>query len=127
MSSSSGNHPQGVNAAFLRDHVLVKLRDVCGNDASELTTTDVCGLFVKKMTMSSQTSYIEHMAQHDPDAYGMYVGTPTVFVSHAWRYTFTTLVETILAYEAAEAPGAYFWIDLFPNNQHKASTLPHEW
>ena len=54
------------------------------------------------------------------------VGEATVFVSHGWKCGFEKAVEVMLEY-AESHPEAYFWFDLFVNNQNIASNIPHEW
>ncbi len=61
------------------------------------------------------------------DAQGRpFVAKATVFVSHAWAYRFSVACEVMLE-EAKVKPDAYFWFDLFVNNQHDTSAKPHDW
>ena len=49
----------------------------------------------------------------------------TIFVSHAWKYTFVDVVDVIIRYVQGNTD--YLWFDLFVNNQWKAGELPFEW
>ena len=50
----------------------------------------------------------------------------TVFISHAWKYEFLHVLDALEDHFEDE-PDTIIWFDLFSNNQHKASDLPHEW
>ena len=50
----------------------------------------------------------------------------TVFVSHAWRYSFYDIVVDVMEQYAGEFPDAYFWFDLYTNNQNGMSTKDFE-
>jgi len=57
-------------------------------------------------------------------------GQATHFVSHAWRYEFTSFVEAIGNWvEKSRAPqeSTYFWVDAFVVNQHTSQEYPQEW
>jgi tetratricopeptide (TPR) repeat protein len=90
------------------------------------TTTEVCELLVKPLTFQSQISYCEMLlSQNDPN-----VGLATVFISHAWKYQFLTVVEAILQHlerQGIDPNSIVIWFDLFSNNQHKAVEFPFEW
>eukprot|EP00931_Biecheleriopsis_adriatica_P058245 TRINITY_DN3461_c0_g1_i5.p1 TRINITY_DN3461_c0_g1~~TRINITY_DN3461_c0_g1_i5.p1 ORF type:complete len:789 (-),score=128.53 TRINITY_DN3461_c0_g1_i5:181-2547(-) len=52
------------------------------------------------------------------------------FVSHAWRYAFTTLLNALSTWatqKGANQDQTYFWVDAFVVNQHIASDFPMEW
>ena len=57
------------------------------------------------------------------------IAPATVFVSHAWRYHFVDVYNTLEEHaKQSEAPeDVYFWFDLVCNNQHKAPNLPQLW
>ena len=87
-----------------------------------LTTTDVCNKFLKPITSEKQQSYCEYLQeQNSPD-----VGEATVFISHAWKYTFVEVVDA-LEHHFSKEPDIFIWFDLFSNNQHKAISFPFEW
>mmetsp|Transcript_146609 Transcript_146609/g.372033 ORF Transcript_146609/g.372033 Transcript_146609/m.372033 type:complete len:916 (+) Transcript_146609:162-2909(+) len=54
----------------------------------------------------------------------------THFVSHAWRYDFTSFVEALgnwLEVTGTPQEGTYFWVDAFVVNQHQGQEYPQEW
>eukprot|EP00605_Chrysophyceae_sp_TOSAG23-4_P000662 GSChrysophyteH1.ASY1.ANO1.744.1 assembled CDS len=87
-----------------------------------LTTTDVCNKFLKPITSEKEQSYCEYLQeQKSPD-----VGEASVFISHAWKYTFVEVVDA-LEHHFSNEPDIFIWFDLFSNNQHKAISFPFEW
>lgn len=91
-----------------------------------MSTEDVCNAIIKPATLDGRCSYAE-LLQQDGDSAQRYLGQATVFVSHAWKYKFLDLVDTVEDYEQEEDPGAFFWIDFIPNNQHTATSHAYEW
>ena len=70
--------------------------------AGPLTTTDMCMKFLKPLTQTKQQSYCEYLVeQNSPD-----VGEATVFISHAWKYTFEDVVDA-LQHHFADEPDIY--------------------
>ena len=58
---------------------------------------------------AEESSPPSHRQQQRADASGRpYLGAPTVFVSHAWRYALETPLSVMLDYAEAN-PDAYFW------------------
>ena len=55
------------------------------------------------------------------------VAPATVFVSHAWRYSFYDVVVDAMEQHAKEHPDAYFWFDLFTNNQNEVASKDFDW
>ena len=55
------------------------------------------------------------------------ISTATVFVSHAWRYAFYDVVVDVMEQYARKFPDAYFWFDLFLNDQNCVSTKDFDW
>jgi hypothetical protein len=58
------------------------------------------------------------------------VARPTIFISHAWTFKWSVLLEAIRAFVAAEnlePASTYFWIDILCVNQHNAEGRPPEW
>jgi len=54
----------------------------------------------------------------------------THFVSHAWRYNFTTFVKAIRHWcdtNDINENITYFWVDAFVVNQHQSQNYPQEW
>lgn len=56
-----------------------------------------------------------------------YVSSATVFVSHAWRYSFYDVVVDVMEQHAKEHPETYFWFDLFTNNQNEVYNKDYDW
>jgi hypothetical protein len=110
--------PMGVSASFLR-----KFRT---NTKEDATTSDVCRQLILPGTSERQCAYIDLLHGQLSDDGFKATGPATVFVSHAWRYRFHHVVEAMLDY-AADHPHAYFWFDLFVNNQNLAAELPQDW
>jgi tetratricopeptide (TPR) repeat protein len=107
----------GVQLSFLDQF----LQECGGRAALEgLTTTEVCDQFIKPMTKSSQSSYCDFLREIGHEA----VGEATVFISHAWKYNFLDVVDSLTHHfgQTLEA-GVVVWFDLFSNNQHKAVEL----
>ena len=90
------------------------------------TTTDICNLVVKPATLARKCSFIDLIATDQDDQGKPHVGQATVFVSHAWKYKFVDNVD-VMEQHAKKQPAAYFWFDLFVNNQHGTETVPQEW
>ncbi len=89
-----------------------------------LTTSEVCENFIKPATQDSQLSFCEQLLLSEDTA--GFVGTPSAFISHAWRYCFLEVLEALTSYFASEED-VVIWFDLFCNNQHKAPSLEFEW
>lgn len=92
------------------------------------TTEDTCQKLVLPLTVEKRCSLIQlPQYQKTSEVTGKpLVGKATVFVSHAWRYNCCELLSAVLDY-GAEHPDAYFWIDVFCNNQHSAPNQSHDW
>jgi hypothetical protein len=105
----------GVRLSFLDEFL-----DECGGRSAleDLTTTEVCEKFIKPVTESSESSYCEFLRELKHEA----VAEATVFISHAWKYKFLEVVDS-LAQHFLQTPEVVVWFDLFSNNQHKAVEL----
>lgn len=109
----------GVSASFL-----VSLRSRVSNPS--WTTRDICDNIVVPETQGRRCAYID-LLKGAVDAAGRPLVAPaTVFVSHAWKYPFDAPFSVMMEH-ARDNPDAYFWFDLFVNNQNIASDLPQEW
>ena len=87
-----------------------------------LTTTDVCNKFVKPITSTKGHSYCELLVERNsPD-----VGEASVFISHAWKYIFLDVIDS-LQHHFSREPDMYIWFDLFSNDQNNSPDLPFEW
>ena len=90
----------------------------------EMTTTDFCNEIAMPDTKEQKCAYIELFAGKKDERGRLYVAPATAFVSHAWKYKF------VLPYDVMEHhddPNAYFWFDVFINNQHTATSNTFEW
>ncbi|KAI8801409.1 hypothetical protein BJ742DRAFT_744541 [Cladochytrium replicatum] len=68
-----------------------------GRDAlTDKTTTEVCNEFLKKMTEHSQTTMVETLKLNDKDR--SFVGNADHFISHAWKYKFLDVVDSLYAH-----------------------------
>jgi hypothetical protein len=54
------------------------------------------------------------------------VNAATVFISHAWKYTFLDVIDALVNHFQS-TPDIIIWFDLFSNNQHKAIDLDFHW
>ena len=109
----------GVSLDFLKR--FISLRD-CGDKTTEEVNFQMVRPASAKggPTGESGCAYIDMLRGKD----GGDLGLSTVFVSHAWRYRFTTLVQAIEAWEkdpkdtSGQRVGSKYWIDIFCKNQH---------
>ncbi|EDQ86510.1 uncharacterized protein MONBRDRAFT_28191 [Monosiga brevicollis MX1] len=122
--AETGRAMLGVNADFIHQ-LSALLQKEFGDEYTKMTTTEICVRYVMPLTKERQCAWVDLLVE-DP-SHAQHFAPATVFVSHAWKYTFQTTLDTILHHEQFEAPGAYYWLDLIPNNQHKAVDLPYEW
>jgi hypothetical protein len=107
-------------------YVCNEFMEECGGKAvlAGLTTEDVCKKFIKPSTKEKLTSYCEKMICSEKNK--RFVGTPTAFISHAWKSEFLYLVSA-LQDRFKDEPEAYIWIDIFSFNQHKTLYLDQSW
>ena len=108
----------GVSAAFLRDFL--------ARTNPSHNTQDVCDAIVKPETAARKCAFVDLLAGKCGADGKPFVGKATVFVSHAWAYPFRVPCEVMLD-EAKDKPEAYYWFDLFVNNQHDTTAKPHDW
>tara|TARA_A100001015_G_scaffold202108_1_gene225705 strand:- start:481 stop:2022 length:1542 start_codon:yes stop_codon:yes gene_type:complete len=83
------------------------------------TTTDI----LKPIVRDEQCSYCEYLENH---AQGHLVGIASVFISHAWKYTFVEVISA-LEYHFRNESDIFIWFDLVSNNQIQAPNLSFEW
>ena len=84
--------PLGIKFSYfcsLKDHF-----QMSPEEASELTTADVCEKLIKPVTVQYGCSFCEYLECIDSSL----VGNATVFVSHAWRFKFVAVVEAFLEF-----------------------------
>lgn len=123
--------------------ILLALRDLVEQRHDpKWTTTDVCDNIIKPWTQPSQTSFAEYMRlSHSIEPHpnlGLTHGqafhptTAHIFISHAWKYVFLDVVDSIQLFFEGNEEGmspdtTFLWFDLFLNNQWSAPLLPQEW
>ena len=108
--------PRGVSLAFLHD--FASARDT--PTFRKHRTCDVIALVVKPHTAAAHCAFID-LYNDARDASGTpYIGTATVYVSHAWNSLFLDLVAVLEAHKNDDDNNkdAYFWIDAFCLNQN---------
>eukprot|EP00808_Paulinella_micropora_P015242 g62684.t1 len=99
--------------------------------AADATTVDVVRDLVKPATADQKCSYVELLARSQDPQDRAGVATATVFLSHAWKYTFKQVVEAIAAHWPDKdnvRSQTFLWFDIFTVNQHQTSTVdPDFW
>jgi tetratricopeptide (TPR) repeat protein len=111
---------RGVSANFLKLFVQ-KLQD------ASWSTQQVCTHVIKPETEELRCAYLD-LWEGKTDVQGApYVAPATVFVSHAWKYSFIAVCVDVMISYAEKNPDVYFWFDLFVNNQHGTAAIPFDW
>ena len=87
-----------------------------------LSTSDICEKHVKPLTFGLKSSYCDYVKTINPNS----VDEAQVFISHAWKYKFLDVVDT-LRHHFWEKPDVFIWLDLFSNNQHYAPAYDFLW
>ena len=57
------------------------------------------------------------------------MGRPTVFLSHAWTFSFTNVVEAVkrlVESQPADAPPVFVWFDVFSIDEHATQGFTQE-
>lgn len=91
-----------------------------------MTTYQVKDEIIIPATLAKQYSYMELVQDQCDDDGKPFVGTATVFVSHAFGVPFLDSYFVMRAY-AEQHPDAYFWFNPFMTNQHRLERLPSTW
>ena len=96
------------------------------------STSQVCVVVVKVDTLAAGRCYAEMLrnAAGGSDT-AADVGLPTMFLSHAWRYSFANLVDAVDAHYAAQpaavGAAAYVWNDIFVEDQNSSASKPPDY
>jgi len=90
-----------------------------------MTTTQVCQEYLLPLTNKSKDSYCEQLKKQKGGS--KKVGLATVFVSHAWKYLFSDVINTLKHYFQGSRKDEIIWFDLFSNNQQLAVDLDFDW
>lgn len=93
---------------------------------STFTTSDACSNIIIPACTPTKCAYIDLFAGKCDENGKPFLSKASVFVSHAWKYKLVEPVDVMEQY-AEEVPDAYFWFDLFQNNQINAPNLPYDW
>eukprot|EP00808_Paulinella_micropora_P011235 g76372.t1 len=105
--------------------------EAAGCLAAGATTGDVVRDLVKPATADQKCSYEELLARSQDPQDRAGVATATVFLSHAWKYTFKQVVEAIAAHWPDKdnvRSQTFLWFDIFTVNQHQTFTVdPDFW
>ena len=86
---------------------------------SGITTSGINKEIVKPKTLGTNRPYInKYIGVSDPNTGVPHTSSATVFVSHAWKYTFYEVVVAVMEQYASKHQDAYFWFDLLTNDQN---------
>eukprot|EP00808_Paulinella_micropora_P012425 g50210.t1 len=87
---------------------------------------DVVRELVKPATANQKCSYVELLARSQDPQERASVATATVFLSHAWKYSFKNVVEAITAHWPDKGDlrsRTFLWFDIFTVNQHETAKV----
>ncbi len=94
------------------------------------TTSQVCVVVVKVDTLAAGQCYAE-MLRSRGGSEAADVGVPTMFLSHAWRYSFANLVDAVDAHYEDQLPAiretAFVWNDIFVEDQNSSASKPPDY
>ena len=94
------------------------------------TTTDVNTAFLVPATSASKLSMCDQLILHGRTDV---VGKATWFVSHAWKFMFLDVVDSLTSYfcpndgDDVHSCREIVWFDMFSNSQHDTGSKPFEW
>lgn len=94
------------------------------------STSQVCVVIVKVDTLAAGQCYAE-MLRSRGGSEAADVGVPTMFLSHAWRYAFSNLVDAVEAHYDLQLPAvrdaAFVWNDIFVEDQNSSASKPPDY
>lgn len=123
VATDSASSTLGVSLSLLQLLLSKAEEEVARQSVFGVTTThDVCELVVIPETKQQLCSYLDLYRDKLDESGKPYVGTGTVFVSHAWNYAFATSVAVAQQYQDSKADRQFFWFDLCTNIQHRSVT-----
>ena len=97
--------------------------DCGGTDViMNMTTTDICNIFLIPLTIDSKVSYCEQFKTIFPNE----IKKANCFVSHAWKYNFLEVFDT-LCHHFKNDLNTVVWFDLFTNSQHNTDAKDFDW
>ena len=101
---------------FIDEHSEIK--------TNSLTTSEINRKIIKPKTLDKNQPFINrYISSSDPKTGVPYTSSATVFISHAWKYAFYDVVIAVMEQYASKDPDAYFWFDLFTNDQNKVGFM----
>ena len=104
---------------FLNDHPDVT--------AKGWTTSDINREVVRPESKGTSKPYIDLYKTLNTAEGKPYVAPATIFISHAWRYKFAATVADVIEQHSKADPDAYYWFDLFTNDQNAVMSKDFEW
>jgi hypothetical protein len=130
--------PFPTGGVYLR--ALQKLNEYSASLQPDLITTEVSEMIIKPWTSAALCSMFELMKSTHKDRPHPHLGltaeqaigdSPSIFISHSWKYKFSDLIESIELFFAENSEfdkeKTLIWIDVFCNDQWNAPNLPFEW
>jgi tetratricopeptide (TPR) repeat protein len=84
------------------------------------TTSMFCEQVIMPMTEQYKCSIAEYLRAVKP----LTIGKPVAFISHAWKYNFRALIDSLVGYFGKDA---FICLDIVCCNQHKVPNYPFEW
>lgn len=104
---------------FLTDHPEVT--------ANNLTTSQTNKAVVKPESLGTNKPYIDKYTGQTNELGWPCVAPATVFVSHAWKYPFSSTVADVMEQYEETKRNSYFWFDLFTNDQNAVASKDFDW
>ena len=108
-SNISSQYPiEGIKLSFLNKFI----KECGGRSLLEgLSTVDVIILFVKPLMTHEISTYCDYLKTIERQS----VGDAEVYISHALKFTFLEVVDTLQSH-FADSPDIFIWIDIFSKN-----------
>jgi hypothetical protein len=109
----------GVSLSFLQSFVARRPH------VARLRTEEVVDAVIKPETMKRRCAYVDMLRGTSS---GGEIGPSTIFVSHAWKYPWEVLVQTISGWEKEHMSrkDSFYWIDIICKNQHDVAASSSE-
>lgn len=118
MAKPLGMHISAIRK-FLDDHPQVR--------SENLTTSQCNRQIVKSESEGTGKPYINKYVGLKDKKGKPLVAPATVFISHAWRYPFAITVADCMEQHVDKEPDAYYWFDLFTNDQNAMASRDFDW
>jgi tetratricopeptide (TPR) repeat protein len=117
-----GETSWGVSIEFVRNFML--LCRAYQDDGHIVTNFHDARPLVEMLTAKYRFSLVDHNLRADPQP-SMYIGKPTVFVSHSWGDRLDDVFDVLerFAKDQKDEKKVFFWFDLFCVNQHQMTEM----